>query len=126
MDSIWQTNPTPLRRNSMKTKLGYMALLEKMKPNESLKYVIEAEKVGMDMIWVNRPVYFSFPPMTECGFAWCFMASALQATEKIPFATGVTAPIMRYNPAIVAQAFATMNCMYPWESKPRSWYREKI
>jgi secondary-alcohol dehydrogenase (coenzyme-F420) len=96
----------------MKTKLGYMALLEKMKPNECLKYVIEAEKVGMDMIWVDDH-FFPFPPMTECGFAWCFMASALQATEKIPFSTGVTAPIMRYNPAIVAQAFSTMNCMYP-------------
>jgi secondary-alcohol dehydrogenase (coenzyme-F420) len=96
----------------MKTKLGYMALLEKMKPDECLKYVIEAEKVGMDMIWVDDH-FFPFPPMTECGFAWCFMASALQATKKIPFATGVTAPIMRYNPAIVAQAFATMNCMYP-------------
>jgi len=96
----------------MKTKLGYMALLEKMKPSKCLKYVIEAEKVGMDMIWVDDH-FFPFPPMTECGFAWCFMASALQATEKIPFSTGVTAPIMRYNPAIVAQAFATMNCMYP-------------
>jgi secondary-alcohol dehydrogenase (coenzyme-F420) len=96
----------------MKTKLGYMVLLEKMKPDECLKHVIEAEKVGMDMIWVDDH-FFPFPPMTESGFAWCFMASALQATKKIPFATGVTAPIMRYNPAIVAQAFATMNCMYP-------------
>jgi G6PDH family F420-dependent oxidoreductase len=96
----------------MRTKLGYMVLLEKMKPNECLKYALEAEKVGMDMIWVDDH-FFPFSPMTECGFAWCFMASALQATEKIPFSTGVTAPIMRYNPAVVAQAFSTMNCMYP-------------
>jgi G6PDH family F420-dependent oxidoreductase len=41
------------------------------------------------------------------------MSSALQATERVSFNTGVTAPIMRYNPAIVAQAFATMGAMYP-------------
>jgi alkanesulfonate monooxygenase SsuD/methylene tetrahydromethanopterin reductase-like flavin-dependent oxidoreductase (luciferase family) len=41
------------------------------------------------------------------------MSSALQATERVPFITAVTAPIMRYHPAIVAQAFATMGAMYP-------------
>jgi len=33
--------------------------------------------------------------------------------QHVPFITGVTAPIMRYHPAIVAQAFATMGAMYP-------------
>ena len=41
------------------------------------------------------------------------MSSALQATERVFFSTAVTAPIMRYNPAVVAQAFATMGVMYP-------------
>jgi coenzyme F420-dependent glucose-6-phosphate dehydrogenase len=27
--------------------------------------------------------------------------------------TGVTAPILRYNPAVVAQVFATLGCMFP-------------
>jgi len=51
--------------------------------------------------------------MTECGFAWTWMSSALQATDQVFFATAVTAPIMRYNPAVVAHAFATMGAMYP-------------
>lgn len=89
-----------------------MVLLEKMKPNECLKYAVKAEEAGFDAVWVDDH-FFPFPPMSECGFAWCFMASALQATKKIYYATAVTAPIMRYNPAVVAQAFATMNCMYP-------------
>jgi len=41
------------------------------------------------------------------------MSSAFEATERVFFATAVTAPIMRYNPAIVAHAFATMGSMYP-------------
>ncbi|MGZ4879608.1 MAG: LLM class flavin-dependent oxidoreductase [Halobacteriota archaeon] len=96
----------------MKTKLGYMVLLEKAKPNECLRYAVKAEDMGFDSVWVDDH-FFPFAPLTECGFAWCFMASALQATKKIYFSTAVTAPIMRYNPAVVAQAFMTMQSMYP-------------
>jgi alkanesulfonate monooxygenase SsuD/methylene tetrahydromethanopterin reductase-like flavin-dependent oxidoreductase (luciferase family) len=53
------------------------------------------------------------PGGTECNFGWTVMSSALQATERASFMTIVTAPIMRYHPAIVAQAFATMGAMYP-------------
>ncbi|MGZ4951605.1 MAG: LLM class flavin-dependent oxidoreductase [Halobacteriota archaeon] len=96
----------------MKTKLGYMVLLEKAKPNECLNYAVKAEDMGFDSVWVDDH-FFPFAPLTECSFAWCFMASALQATKNVQFATAVTSPIMRYNPAVVAQAFATMQLMYP-------------
>ena len=36
-----------------------------------------------------------------------------QATERIPIGTGVTAPVYRHNPAVVAQAFATLEAMFP-------------
>ena len=41
------------------------------------------------------------------------MASAAERTSKIRIGTGVTTPINRYHPAIVAQAFATLESMYP-------------
>lgn len=59
----------------MKTKLGYMVMLEKMNPNECLKYAVKAEDAGFDCVWVDDH-FFPFPGsgMKECGFAWCFMA----------------------------------------------------
>jgi G6PDH family F420-dependent oxidoreductase len=96
----------------METKLGYFPCIERFEPMEALKHTVEAERIGFDSIWVDD----HFSPsamMTESAFAWSWMSSALQATEKVFFSTAVTAPILRYNPAVVAQAFATMAVMYP-------------
>ena len=96
----------------MKVKYGLMPLLEWYKPMQSLKLAVEAEKIGFDSVWADDH-FMPAPPLTESTFAWTWMSSALQATEKIFFSTAVTAPVMRYNPAVVAQAFATMGVMYP-------------
>jgi G6PDH family F420-dependent oxidoreductase len=41
------------------------------------------------------------------------MGAALQATKRVFISTCITCPIIRYNPAIVAQTFATLRQMYP-------------
>jgi secondary-alcohol dehydrogenase (coenzyme-F420) len=96
----------------MKTKIGYFAITDAMTPAGCLRQAIEAEKIGFDSLWVEDHL-IAMPGGKECNFAWTVMSSALQATKRVPFYTGVTAPIMRYHPAIVAQAFATMAAMYP-------------
>jgi G6PDH family F420-dependent oxidoreductase len=96
----------------MKTKIGYFAITDAWTPAECLQQAVAAEKIGFDSLWVEDHL-IAMPGGTECNFAWTVMSSALQATKKVPFITGVTAPIMRYHPAIVAQAFATMGAMYP-------------
>jgi len=47
------------------------------------------------------------------GAAWPWMGAALERTAKLVIGTGVTAPILRYHPAIVAQVFATLAFMFP-------------
>jgi coenzyme F420-dependent glucose-6-phosphate dehydrogenase len=41
------------------------------------------------------------------------MASVAAQTKKLILGTGVTAPIYRYHPAIIAQAFASLAALYP-------------
>jgi coenzyme F420-dependent glucose-6-phosphate dehydrogenase len=48
-----------------------------------------------------------------CGFTWSWLAALAENTESIPIGTAVTSPILRYHPALVAQAFATLGIMYP-------------
>ncbi len=96
----------------MRTKIGYFAITDAWTPAECLRQAITAEKMGFDSLWVEDHL-IAMPGGTECNFAWTVMSSALQATKRVPFCTGVTAPIMRDHPAIVAQAFATMGAMYP-------------
>jgi len=96
----------------MRVKIGYYAVADAWTPTECLQQAVAAEKIGFDTIWVEDHL-IAMPGGVECSFAWTVMSSALQATKRVPFITGVTAPIMRYHPAIVAQAFATMGAMYP-------------
>ncbi|MCQ8894220.1 MAG: LLM class flavin-dependent oxidoreductase [Methanolinea sp.] len=96
----------------MGIKIGYFSIGDALSPSGSLELSIAAEKTGFDTLWVEDHL-IAMPGGTECNFAWTVMSSSLQATRRVPFITGVTAPIMRYHPAIVAQAFATMGAMYP-------------
>jgi coenzyme F420-dependent glucose-6-phosphate dehydrogenase len=41
------------------------------------------------------------------------MAAVGERTESIRIGTSVMTPTFRYNPAVIAQAFASMGCMYP-------------
>ena len=100
------------RRKIMGVKIGYFAVTDAFTPTECLRQAVEAERMGFDALWVEDHL-IAMPGGTECNFAWTVMSSALQATDRVPFYTGVTAPIMRYHPAVVAQAFATMGAMYP-------------
>ena len=72
-----------------------------------------AEKEGFDRLWVSDHFHPWLHQKAHEGFAWVFIASAACKTRKIVIGTCVTAPILRYHPAIVAQAFATLEKMYP-------------
>jgi coenzyme F420-dependent glucose-6-phosphate dehydrogenase len=46
-------------------------------------------------------------------FSLTWMAAVGERTETIRIGTSVMTPTFRYNPAVIAQAFASMGCMYP-------------
>jgi len=78
-----------------------------------LDYAVAAEKAGFEEIWCSDHFHPWFHTNAHAGFAWVWIASAAERTRKARIGTGVTCPILRYNPAIVAQAFATLGVMYP-------------
>jgi G6PDH family F420-dependent oxidoreductase len=97
----------------MKTKIGYFASIEQYTPMDALKQSVRAENAGFDSIWVDDHFHPWYHTGAQTGFAWSWMGSALQATKRVFISTCITCPIIRYNPAVVAQAFATMRQMYP-------------
>ena len=46
-------------------------------------------------------------------FSLAWMTAVGERTERLQLGTSVMTPTFRYNPAVVAQAFATMGCLYP-------------
>ena len=46
-------------------------------------------------------------------FALSWLTAVGERTKRITLGTSVLTPTFRYNPAVMAQAFATMGCLYP-------------
>ncbi|WP_137388731.1 TIGR03885 family FMN-dependent LLM class oxidoreductase [Rhodoligotrophos defluvii] len=93
-------------------KIGYHASHEQFAPSELLAHVELAAKAGFTAAMSSD----HFAPWSEAqghsGFAWTWLGAAMAKTE-LPFGV-VTTPIgMRYHPAIIAQAGATLAEMFP-------------
>jgi coenzyme F420-dependent glucose-6-phosphate dehydrogenase len=94
-------------------KIGYCAHHEQYPPTALLEYAVLAEQSGFDTIWTADHFHPWVHSRGQCGFAWVWIAAAAERTKKVEIGTGVTCPTLRYNPAIVSQAFATLGVMYP-------------
>jgi coenzyme F420-dependent glucose-6-phosphate dehydrogenase len=93
-------------------QLGWKAGTEQYPPNELLDYAIVAEQAGFDSIDTSD----HFNPWSEAGqaaFTWTWLGAVAARTSRIEIGTGVTCPILRYNPAIIAQAAATVSVLAP-------------
>lgn len=72
-----------------------------------------AEQAGMDSATVSD----HFQPWRHDGghapFSLAWLTAVGERTSTIQLGTSVLTPTFRYNPAVLAQAFATMACLYP-------------
>jgi coenzyme F420-dependent glucose-6-phosphate dehydrogenase len=96
----------------MGLKIGYKASAEQFGPRELVEYAVRAEEVGLDSVVVSD----HFLPWRREGghapFALSWMAAVGERTTRVEIGTSVLTPTYRYNPAVIAQAFATMALLY--------------
>jgi coenzyme F420-dependent glucose-6-phosphate dehydrogenase len=94
-------------------KLGYKASAEQFGPRELVDYAVLAEELGYDSVVVSD----HFQPWRHDGghapFSFSWLAAVGERTSRIALGTSVVAPSYRYHPGIVAQAMATLGCLYP-------------
>jgi coenzyme F420-dependent glucose-6-phosphate dehydrogenase len=93
--------------------LGWKASAEQFDPKRLLDYAVLAEELGYDSVVVSD----HFQPWRHDGghapFSFSWLAAVGERTSRIGLGTSVVAPSYRYHPAIVAQAMATLGCLYP-------------
>jgi coenzyme F420-dependent glucose-6-phosphate dehydrogenase len=100
--------------------LGYKAATEQFGPNELLDYVIEAEHWGFDAISASDHFHPWRNDDVRCFFVWSWLGTLGARTRRVTFGTGVTAPILRYNPAVLAEASATLGAQFPTGRPPEN------
>jgi len=85
---------------------------EQFPPDELLRQAVAAEQAGFDGIGCSDHLQPWWEP-GESGHAWVWLGAAGQATRRVPLGTGVTPAGPRYHPVLIAQAWATLEVMFP-------------
>jgi coenzyme F420-dependent glucose-6-phosphate dehydrogenase len=85
---------------------------EQFPPSDIVRQAVGVEAAGFDALNTSDHFQPWWEP-GEAGHAWVILGAIGKATGQIPIGTGVTAPVFRHNPAVTAQAFATLEEMFP-------------
>ncbi|MDR6906048.1 coenzyme F420-dependent glucose-6-phosphate dehydrogenase [Agromyces sp. 3263] len=97
----------------MTLTLGYKASAEQFAPRELVEIAVAAEGHGMESVWTSD----HFQPWRHTGghapFSLAWMAAVGERTSTVRIGTSVMTPTFRYNPAVLAQAFASLGVLYP-------------
>jgi coenzyme F420-dependent glucose-6-phosphate dehydrogenase len=90
--------------------LGWSAASEQHDPLDMLDQAAAAEKAGFESIFASDHFHPWDPSGQSCNI-WTWLGAAAAKLNGIEIGTGVTCPILRYNPAVLAQAAATVDRM---------------
>jgi coenzyme F420-dependent glucose-6-phosphate dehydrogenase len=94
-------------------ELGFALSSEDHPPNELVRQAALAERAGFTFALISDHFHPWVDAQGHSPFVWTTLGGIAQATEKIRVGTGVTCPMIRIHPAIVAQATATVAAMMP-------------
>lgn len=92
-------------------KFGYKLMTEEHGPAALIANAQGAEEAGFDFVSISDHFHPWLEAQGHAPFAWSVLGGIAQATSRIGIATGLTCPIIRYHPAIIAQAAATIAVM---------------
>src|SRR5690242_13517402 len=95
-----------------RAKVGYAAMLEQFGPQEVVGYSAKAEACGFEGVMAADHFQPWVPQHGQAAFVWNVL-TALGERTRYDSGAGVTCPSFRFHPAIVAQAAAPLEAMYP-------------
>ena len=83
-------------------------------PRAFVDAAVLVEDLGFRTAWFGDHIFPWYHSGRRSAFVWSVMGVALEETMKLKVGPWVTVPIgARYHPAIIAQAAATLDSMYP-------------
>ena len=82
---------------------------EQFQPEELVIHAKKVEEAGFDGVMISEHLQPWVDDSGAAGFAFSTLGAIAATTTKIELLTGVTTPLFRYHPAIIAQASATID-----------------
>jgi F420-dependent hydroxymycolic acid dehydrogenase len=102
--------PSPAFHTGM---VGFQLAYEQFPVNELVELGVELELAGFDLITHSDHLQPWQANEAHSGQAWLTMSAIGARTRQIWMGTTVTCPSFRYNPSVVAEAFASLNILFP-------------
>jgi coenzyme F420-dependent glucose-6-phosphate dehydrogenase len=93
-------------------ELGFALSSEDHPPTELVRQAVLAERAGFTFCLISDHYHPWLGVQGQSPFVWSTLGGIAQSTKKIRVGTGVTCPLIRIHPAIVAQAAATVASMF--------------
>jgi G6PDH family F420-dependent oxidoreductase len=93
------------------TRFGYTLMTEQSGPKDLVRYAAAAERIGFDYEVISDHYSPWLMAQGHAPYAWSVLGAVAQVTERVELATYITAPTIRYHPAVVAQKAATMSLL---------------
>jgi G6PDH family F420-dependent oxidoreductase len=94
-------------------RIGYALSSEEHEATDLVRNAQRAEAIGLDFVSVSDHYHPWVDAQGHSPFVWAVLGGIAATTERVGVATGVTCPIMRIHPAVIAQATATVATMLP-------------
>ena len=92
-------------------EIGYALSSEEHLPNDLVRNARLAEEAGFTFGLISDHFHPWTDAQGQSPFVWSVIGGIAQVTERFRLGTGVTCPLIRIHPAIVAQAAATCAAM---------------
>ena len=89
-------------------RFGYKLSAEGFGPKDLIRQAVRAEQAGFDFVEISDHYHPWLDAQGHSPFTWTVLGAIAARTDRIGLATGVTCPSIRYHPAIIAQAAATL------------------
>ena len=93
------------------TKFGYKLMSEEHGPAALVENARRAEEAGFDFVAISDHFHPWLRSQGHSPFAWTVLGAIAAQTRRVGLVTAVTCPFLRYHPAIIAQAAATVACL---------------
>src|SRR3954447_22028373 len=94
-------------------ELGYAISSEEHEPSALVENARAAEEAGFSFALISDHFHPWIDKQGHSAFVWSVIGAIARETESLRLGTGVTCPLVRIHPAIIAQAAATSAALMP-------------
>lgn len=93
-------------------EVGYSLSSEEHPARDLVRHAVAAERAGFSFALISDHFHPWTDRQGESPFVWSVLGAIAEATERLRVGTGVTCPLVRIHPAVIAQAAATTALLY--------------